>query len=134
MTMWNPTSWQQKEAKQQANYPSQQALDETLDQLSQLPPLVTSWEIEALKEQLAAASRGEAFLLQGGDCAENFSDCTSPVIANKLKILLQMSLMLIHGLNKRVIRIGRIAGQYAKPDQPTVRPLTASPCPATAAT
>ncbi|MES9904448.1 MAG: 3-deoxy-7-phosphoheptulonate synthase class II, partial [Sedimenticola sp.] len=86
-----------------------------LAQLSQLPPLVTSWEIEALKGQLAAASRGEAFLLQGGDCAENFSDCTSPIIANKLKILLQMSLMLIHGLNKRVIRVGRIAGQYAKP-------------------
>ncbi|MES9900723.1 MAG: class II 3-deoxy-7-phosphoheptulonate synthase [Sedimenticola sp.] len=127
MTMWNPTSWQQKEAKQQANYPSQQALDETLDQLSQLPPLVTSWEIEALKEQLAAASRGEAFLLQGGDCAENFSDCTSPVIANKLKILLQMSLMLIHGLNKRVIRIGRIAGQYAKPrsaDSETINGIT----------
>ncbi|MEJ1298243.1 MAG: 3-deoxy-7-phosphoheptulonate synthase class II [Candidatus Sedimenticola sp. (ex Thyasira tokunagai)] len=127
MKDWHPTSWQQKEAKQQANYPSQQALDETLDQLSQLPPLVTSWEIEALKEQLAAASRGEAFLLQGGDCAENFSDCTSPVIANKLKILLQMSLMLIHGLNKRVIRIGRIAGQYAKPrsaDSETINGIT----------
>lgn len=115
MTQWHPTSWQQRPALQQASYPSHEALNQSVDQLSQLPPLVTSWEIEALKEQLAAAARGEAFLLQGGDCAEGFSDCTSPVITNKLKILLQMSLMLIHGLNRRVIRVGRIAGQYAKP-------------------
>lgn len=115
MSDWHPASWQKKLAKQQAKYPSIQALDEILDQLSQLPPLVTSWEVEALKSQLAEASRGNAFLLQGGDCAESFSDCTSPVITNKLKILLQMSLMLIHGLNKPVIRVGRIAGQYAKP-------------------
>lgn len=115
MNDWHPASWQEKLAKQQAKYPSREALHETLDELSQLPPLVTSWEIEALKSQLADASRGNAFLLQGGDCAESFSDCTSPVITNKLKILLQMSLMLIHGLNKPVIRVGRIAGQYAKP-------------------
>jgi 3-deoxy-7-phosphoheptulonate synthase len=115
MSDWHPTSWQQHPAKQQANYPSSEALNEVIDQLSKLPPLVTSWEVEALKSQLAAASRGEAFLLQGGDCAENFDDCTSPVITNKLKILLQMSLVLIHGLNRRVIRVGRIAGQYAKP-------------------
>ncbi|MCP3867799.1 MAG: 3-deoxy-7-phosphoheptulonate synthase class II [Gammaproteobacteria bacterium] len=112
---WSPTSWQQRAVSQQATYPSTEALDETLEQLAQLPPLVTSWEIEALKEQLAAAERGEAFLLQGGDCAESFSDCSSPVITNKLKILLQMSLLLIHGMRKPVIRVGRIAGQYAKP-------------------
>jgi 3-deoxy-7-phosphoheptulonate synthase len=115
MSDWHPASWQQKLAKQQASYPSQGELDQVLQQLAELPPLVTSWEIEALKEQLAEAARGEAFLLQGGDCAENFSDCTSPVVTNKLKILLQMSLVLIHGLNRRVIRVGRIAGQYAKP-------------------
>jgi 3-deoxy-7-phosphoheptulonate synthase len=115
MNHWHPTSWQAKPAKQQANYPSQEALDATLEQLSLLPPLVTSWEIEALKGQLAAASRGEAFLLQGGDCAENFGDCNAQIVTNKLKILLQMSLLLIHGLNKPVIRVGRIAGQYAKP-------------------
>lgn len=115
MNHWHPTSWQEKPAKQQANYPSAEALNATLEQLAHLPPLVTSWEIEALKSQLAAASRGEAFLLQGGDCAENFSDCNSQIITNKLKILLQMSLLLIHGLDKPVIRVGRIAGQYAKP-------------------
>ncbi|PLY12766.1 MAG: 3-deoxy-7-phosphoheptulonate synthase class II [Sedimenticola sp.] len=112
---WSPSSWQQRPAKQQASYPSAEALNEVLRQLSLLPPLVTSWEIEALKSQLAAAARGEAFLLQGGDCAENFGDCTSEIVTNKLKILLQMSLVLLHGLNKKVIRVGRIAGQYAKP-------------------
>ncbi|MCB1760356.1 MAG: 3-deoxy-7-phosphoheptulonate synthase class II [Gammaproteobacteria bacterium] len=115
MQAWHPASWQQKPATQQASYPSAEALEIVLAQLAELPPLVTSWEVESLKQQLAAAERGEAFLLQGGDCAENFSDCSSPIITNKLKILLQMSLLLIHGLNRRVIRVGRIAGQYAKP-------------------
>ena len=89
MKKWSPASWRERSAAQQASYPSSEALEETMAQLAQLPPLVTSWEVEALKSQLAAAERGEAFLLQGGDCAESFSDCTSPVIANKLKILLQ---------------------------------------------
>ena len=112
---WHPASWRERSAAQQANYPSSTTLEQTMAQLAQLPPLVTSWEVESLKNQLAAAERGEAFLLQGGDCAESFSDCSSPIIANKLKILLQMSLVLIHGLRKPVIRVGRIAGQYAKP-------------------
>jgi len=115
MKTWSPASWRERSAAQQANYPSSAALEEAMAQLAQLPPLVTSWEVESLKSQLAAAERGEAFLLQGGDCAESFIDCSSPVIANKLKILLQMSLVLIHGLSKPVIRVGRIAGQYAKP-------------------
>ena len=83
--------------------------------LSRLPPIVVSWEIEALRERLAEAQRGQAFLLQGGDCAETFADCESDQIAKKLKILLQMSLVLLHGLKKPIIRVGRMAGQYAKP-------------------
>jgi 3-deoxy-7-phosphoheptulonate synthase len=71
--------------------------------------------VEALKEQVAKAQRGEAFVLQGGDCAESFDDCTSESIVAKLKILLQMSLVMLHGLKKPVVRIGRMAGQYAKP-------------------
>ncbi len=86
-----------------------------LAQLSTLPPLVTSWEIESLKGQLAEAAEGRRFLLQGGDCAERFDECESSAIASKLKILLQMSLVLVHGTRKRVIRVGRFAGQYAKP-------------------
>ncbi len=80
-----------------------------------LPPLVTSWEVERLKENLAAASRGEMFLLQGGDCSETFEQCQSDFIARKLKILLKMSVVLTYGGMKPVIRVGRIAGQYAKP-------------------
>ncbi len=112
---WSPASWQARPAAQQPVYPDADRLRQVLGELASLPPLVTSWEIERLKTQIAEAARGERFLLQGGDCAETFADCTSPVITNKLKILLQMSLVLIHGLRKRVIRVGRFAGQYAKP-------------------
>jgi len=112
---WTPTSWQAKPAAQQPVYPDAEALQRVLGQLARLPPLVTSWEIENLKQQLADASHGERFLLQGGDCSESFDECESSAIASKLKILLQMSLVLVQGGKKRVIRIGRFAGQYAKP-------------------
>src|SRR5207237_2690073 len=79
------------------------------------PAGVRSWEVEALRSRRAAARRGEAVLLRGGDCAEVFADCESDTIAKKLKILLQMSLVLLHGLKKPIIRVGRMAGQYAKP-------------------
>jgi len=112
---WSPESWQGKLAAQQPVYEKPATLQAVLAQLARLPPLVTSWEIETLKRQLAEATRGERFLLQGGDCSESFDDCESGVIAAKLKILLQMSLVLVHGGKKRVIRVGRFAGQYAKP-------------------
>ncbi len=112
---WSPTSWQKKPANQQVTYRDPVALASVLEEIGRLPPLVTSWEVEALREDLAKAARGDAFLLQGGDCAESFDDCRSDSIAAKLKILLQMSLVLVHGTRKPVIRIGRIAGQYAKP-------------------
>lgn len=112
---WKPASWQTKPALQQPVYPDAERLEKVLEELGCLPPLVTSWEIERLKGQLDEAARGEGFLLQGGDCAESFADCTSPQIASKLKILLQMSLVLVHGIRRRVIRVGRFAGQYAKP-------------------
>jgi 3-deoxy-7-phosphoheptulonate synthase len=112
---WQPGSWQSREAKQQATYPDQEELQATLTELSQLPPLVTSWEILSLKEQIAQAQAGNRFFLQGGDCAESFEECNSDVITNRLKVLLQMSLALTHGLQKPVVRVGRFAGQYAKP-------------------
>jgi len=112
---WHPASWQGKPASQQPVYSNQAALDEAVGALSKLPPLVVSWEIEALKEQIASAQRGEQFVLQGGDCAETLEDCQSDKIAKKLKILLQMSLVLLYGMKKPVVRIGRMAGQYAKP-------------------
>jgi 3-deoxy-7-phosphoheptulonate synthase len=114
-TPWHPAGWQAKPAQQQPKYKDTAALDHVVAQLSKLPPIVVSWEIEALRERLAAAQRGQAFLLQGGDCAETFADCESDQIAKRLKILLQMSLVLLHGLKKPIIRVGRMAGQYAKP-------------------
>jgi 3-deoxy-7-phosphoheptulonate synthase len=112
---WSPDSWQQFTALQQATYANQQELHDVLQQLSHLPPLVTSWEINSLREQIADAQEGRRFMLQGGDCAENFSECSSPLITNRLKVLLQMSLVLVHGLQLPIIRVGRYAGQYAKP-------------------
>ena len=112
---WNPDSWQARAAQQQVQYPDPTALAKVVDEMRRLPPLVTSWEVESLREQLARAARGEAFLLQGGDCAESFDDCRPDAIAAKLKILMQMSLVLVHGTRRPVIRVGRIAGQYAKP-------------------
>ena len=112
---WSVDSWQRKAAGQQATYPDEQALQATLDELGCLPPLVTSWEIHALKKQIADAQAGKRFFLQGGDCAETFNECRSDVIANRLKVLLQMSLVMVHGLEMPVVRVGRFAGQYAKP-------------------
>ncbi len=115
VNQWSPSSWQAKPAAQQPSYPDPEGLRRVLGRLARLPPLVTSWEIDRLKEQMASAQRGEWFMLQGGDCSESFEDCESSAIASKLKILLQMSLMLVQGGKRRVIRIGRFAGQYAKP-------------------
>jgi 3-deoxy-7-phosphoheptulonate synthase len=115
MDQWTPESWKTKPAAQQPAYGSEAEVTRVVEEISKLPPLVTSWEVGALKAQLAEAARGDGFVLQGGDCAEGYDSCNSTTIANKLKILLQMSLVLVHGSDRRVIRIGRFAGQYAKP-------------------
>jgi len=112
---WQPDSWQQHPASQQPAYRDAAQVSDVLERLAALPPLVTSWEVEALREHIARAQEGQAFVLQGGDCAETFADCRSDKIAQKLKILLQMSLVMLYGLKQPVIRIGRMAGQYAKP-------------------
>ncbi len=112
---WQPDGWQARPAAQMPTYDDPDELQSVLAQLSRLPPLVTSWEILTLKQLLADAQQGRRFLLQGGDCAESFADCNNEVIANRLKVLLQMSLVLIHGLRMPVVRVGRFAGQYAKP-------------------
>jgi 3-deoxy-7-phosphoheptulonate synthase len=112
---WHPDSWRTKPIAQDVVYDDPSALEAAVLKLRELPPLVTSWEVERLKEQVADAQEGKRFLLQGGDCAETLADCRPSVITNKLKILLQMSLVLIHGAKKPVVRVGRLAGQYAKP-------------------
>ena len=112
---WHPGSWRSRPALQLPVYPDADALAEVQDELRQLPPLVTSREILTLKQQLAEAQEGKRFLLQGGDCAENFRECKPDIISNRLKVLLQMSLVLVHGMKLPVVRVGRFAGQYAKP-------------------
>jgi 3-deoxy-7-phosphoheptulonate synthase len=114
-TDWSPASWRGYPALQMPTYPDASALEGVLQEMHALPPLVTSWEILALQKQIAEAQEGKRFLLQGGDCAEVFEGCTPEVISNRLKVLLQMSLVLVHGLRLPVVRVGRFAGQYAKP-------------------
>jgi 3-deoxy-7-phosphoheptulonate synthase len=112
---WQPSSWRRHPVAQVPAYADPERAEMIMAMLRRLPPLVTSWEIEALRERIALAQQGRAFVLQGGDCAETFDDCTSDDIVNKLKILLQMSVVIISGIKRPVVRIGRMAGQYAKP-------------------
>ena len=115
LSNWTPASWRKKQVLQQPTYPDQEQLQDAVSRLAKLPPLVTSWEIESLKDQLAMAARGEAFLLQAGDCSESLEDCEPDSLVRNLKVLMQMSFVLIYGSMKKVVRVGRIAGQYAKP-------------------
>lgn len=112
---WNPTSWQEFPVKQMPEYPDQENLNSSYRELKSYPPLVTSWEIEKLRNKLAEAADGKRFIMQGGDCAETFDGCNPTNIVNLLKVLLQTSFILIHEMGIPVTRIGRIAGQYAKP-------------------
>ena len=112
---WTKSSWKEFTALQQPNWPEQAAVDKVLANLSTLPPLVFAGEIRTLKQLLAKAVKGDAFLLQGGDCSENFSHVTAPNIRETLKVLLQMAVVLTYAGGKPVIKVGRIAGQFAKP-------------------
>jgi len=112
---WHKESWVAHPTAQQVEWPDAKAYQDTLDHLGKLPPLVFAGEIRTLKSEIAKAQRGEAFLLQGGDCAEEFSRCRAPDIRDTLKVILQMAVILSYAGEKPVIKVGRIAGQYAKP-------------------
>ena len=112
---WTPSSWRSRPIKQPVSYDDNTAVDKSLNKLRRLPPIVTPTEIWRLRRALADVAQGKAFLLQGGDCAELFDYCNDAAIDSKIKLLLQMSLVLIWGGNKPVVRIARMAGQYAKP-------------------
>lgn len=114
-TGWTPSSWRSREALQQPQYESVDELQKWLGQIKRYPGIVSPGEIMHLRRQLAEAGQGRRFVLHAGDCAERFVDCNPRSISDKLKIILQMSLVLVHGLRRPVVRIGRIAGQYAKP-------------------
>ena len=108
-------AWRSKRALQQPSYPDPEALDAVLAELRRQPPLVFAGEVDDLRTNLAAASRGEAFVLTGGDCAETFAEATADHLRLKIQTLLQMAVVLTYGASLPVIKIGRIAGQYAKP-------------------
>ena len=112
---WTPSSWRRFPIKQQPTYPNQEKLKEVEEKLSSYPPLIFAGEARTLKENLAKVGRGEAFLLQGGDCAESFSDFNSATIKNLFKLMLQMNMVLMYSTGKPVIKVGRLAGQFAKP-------------------
>jgi 3-deoxy-7-phosphoheptulonate synthase len=111
---WSLESWQGRPAHQFA-YPDPASVASAVARLRALPPLVTSWEVERLKGLLGEAAAGQGFILQGGDCAERMAECAPEPVAGRLKILLQMSLVLYDALRCPVVRIGRFAGQYGKP-------------------
>ena len=112
---WTPDSWRSKPIKQSPVYPDTSKLAPAIKELCRLPPIVHPNEIVALKANLRDVAQGKAFLLQGGDCAELFDYCRQERIEAKIRLLLHMSVALTHGINKRVICVGRMAGQYAKP-------------------
>jgi 3-deoxy-7-phosphoheptulonate synthase len=107
--------WRTLPAAQQPQWPDPVALREVALTLSGMPPLVVASEVDQLRERLAAVARGEAFLLQGGDCAETFATSSQADIAGKVRVLLQMAVVLTYGASMPVVKLGRIAGQYAKP-------------------
>ncbi|MGI8942847.1 MAG: class II 3-deoxy-7-phosphoheptulonate synthase [Qipengyuania sp.] len=112
---WHPESWQQHEARHQPSYPDAQALAEAQSTLSSYPPLVFAGEARALKADLAEVAEGRAFLLQGGDCAESFAEFHPDNIRDTFRVLLQMAVVLTFASKKPVVKLGRMAGQFAKP-------------------
>ncbi len=112
---WTKSDWKTYTALQQPVWPDQKKLDQVTSELALLPPLVFAGEIRTLKKHLAQAVKGKAFLLQGGDCSENFSQVQAPIIRETLKVLLQMAVVMTYAGEKPIIKVGRIAGQFAKP-------------------
>ena len=112
---WTPSTWRDLPAAQQPDWPDEAALDRALKQLSGLPPLVFAGEARQLTSSLADVADGRAFLLQAGDCAESFGDFSADSIRDKLKVILQMAVVLTYGAGVPVVKVGRIAGQFAKP-------------------
>jgi 3-deoxy-7-phosphoheptulonate synthase len=115
MNAWTPQSWRARPAQQQPTYTDAAQEQAVQERLARLPPLIAPSVVTRLQDLLAEVAQGRRFLLQGGDCAERFADCNADAIRDKLKILLQMSVVLTYGLRKPIVRIGRLAGQYAKP-------------------
>ncbi|MCD6433844.1 MAG: 3-deoxy-7-phosphoheptulonate synthase class II [Sulfurimonas sp.] len=115
MSIWSPSSWQNRPILQQPTYPSKSELDRVLSELKNYPPLVFAGEVRSLKSQLADVANGEAFLLQGGDCAESFSEFHADNIRDTFKALMQMAVVMTYAGGLPVVKVGRLGGQFAKP-------------------
>ncbi|WP_029001352.1 class II 3-deoxy-7-phosphoheptulonate synthase [Azohydromonas australica] len=114
-TAWSPASWRQRPARQLPAYPDAAALEVAERQLAGSPPLIFAGEIAALRQRLAAVARGDAFLLQGGDCAESFDELSEATVRDTFRVILQMAVVLTYAAKCPVVKVGRIAGQFAKP-------------------
>src|SRR5436190_16509784 len=112
---WTPSSWRSRAAAQQPDWPNEGALDDVLKRLGGVPPLVFAGEVRLLTSSLAEVADGKAFLLQAGDCAESFDWFSADTIRDKLKVILQMAVVLTYGTGVPAVKVGRIAGQFAKP-------------------
>jgi 3-deoxy-7-phosphoheptulonate synthase len=112
---WAPDSWQKFPIQQQPDYPDQAALESVQERLSRSVPLVTPDEINSLRIKLKEVAEGRAFLLQGGDCAESFAEFNQDNLKKYFRVMLQMTVALMYGAGKPVVKVGRIAGQFAKP-------------------
>ena len=115
MTEWSKDSWRQKPIKQQPDYTDSVALGRVESELASYPPLVSPTESRALKAELALVAEGKAFLLQGGDCAESFAEFNEANLRSYIRVMLQMTMALMYGAGSPVVKVGRIAGQFAKP-------------------
>ncbi|MBK1853503.1 3-deoxy-7-phosphoheptulonate synthase class II [Verrucomicrobiaceae bacterium 5K15] len=115
MSNWNPSSWRQHTALHQPVYPDQDALADVTAQLKQSPPLVFAEEVRSLRDDLGRVERGEGFLLQGGDCAESFAEFSEQNLRDTVKVILQMAVTLTYAGSCPVVKMGRVAGQFAKP-------------------
>src|SRR5918994_6276102 len=119
---WTPSSWRGRPGRQLPDYPDAEALARVEAQLSRYPPLVFAGEARNLKKKLADVAAGRAFLLQGGDCAQSFAEFHPDNIRDSLRVLLQMAVVLTYGAAMPVVKVGRMAGQFAKPrSAPTER-------------
>ncbi|CAN5621212.1 hypothetical protein BH24ACT5_BH24ACT5_24400 [soil metagenome] len=112
---WTPSSWQERVARQQPEWPDNDRLHGALKTLAGYPPLVFAGEARALQTSLAEVAAGNAFLLQAGDCAASFEDFSADNIREKLRVILQMAVVMTYSMGVPVVKIGRIAGQFAKP-------------------
>ena len=122
---WSPDSWKQREALQQPKYEDPDELEKALTEIADRPPLVFAGEARSLQAQLANAAAGNAFVLFGGDCAESFKEFRADAVRDTYRVLLQMSIVLMYGAGVPVVKLGRMAGQFAKPRSRTRRRSTA---------